>query len=800
MKKNYQKIAWRILMRNKTNTAINIIGLGLGFSISILMMIYVWHQQSFDKYHANYDRISRLVIDVNMPDGTSAHVPFTAGDIIDYVRDEVPSVQAACRFYDEGVMEVEVDRTEERFPDQYLLWADADFFQIFDLPLISGDPRTALLEPNSVVLSRTLAQRYFGDDDPMDEIIWAGRFHYRITGVAEDLPTNSHLQFGMLGSFSTLTGPQENIVEKNGISFFTYLLRHPGVDPQTFERDVAAVADRHINERFGPHGLSIAHSLQPLSRIFLHSNFTYGNDVAGNMVSGDIRNVYIFSFLALVIIIIAVFNFVNLITVQSEKRAREIGMRKVMGAQRKDLVFQFIGESLLLAAMAFVFALFLNELLIGPFSRLLDENFQLAYWQQPGLLLTVLAFVVLVGVLAGLYPALYLPRFQPIKVLKGAAASQGRTYKLRKVLVGAQFAISIFLVVSVLLLNRQVSYMKKRDLGFDREYMVTLGRLSTTIQTSYPSLKAELLQNPSIHAVTASMVTPGFPRSVMTVHKKGDDPGVSVLIYGNYIHEDFTDTYRMQIVKGENFHPRMRTDITPVILNQAAVRQLGLDEPIGQEIIVWDQPSRVIGVVRDYNFLSMHHVIEPLVLIYEKDLIRRISLRISPENISQTLHFIKEQFEAVDPHFHFDPVFLDDAFAAMYRKEERTNKLATAAALLAIIISFMGLYALTSFSIIKRIKEIGIRKTLGASAFSIILLLFRDLRNWIILGNLVAWPVAFYVISRWQENFAYRIQLWDYWYLFVLAGMLAAMVGAMATLLHAVGALKTNPVNSLRSE
>jgi putative ABC transport system permease protein len=800
MKKNYLKIAWRILMRNKANTVINITGLGLGFSISILMMIYVWHQQSFDRHHSNYDHISRLVIDVNMPDGTSAHVPFTAGDIAGYVEDEVPSVEAICRFYDEGVMEVEIEMTEVRFPDQYLLWADAGFFQIFDLPLIAGDPLTALAEPNTLVITRKMAERYFGDEDPMDQTLWAGRFHYRITGVAEDLPSNSHLQFDMLASFSTLTGPNENIVERNGISFFTYLLRRPDVDAQAFERDVASVADHYINERFGPHGLSISHSLQPLSRIFLHSNFTYGNDVAGNMVSGDIRNVYVFSFLALVVIIIAVFNFVNLITVQSEKRAREIGIRKVMGAQRKDMVFQFMGESLLLAAMAFVFALFINELLIHPFSQLLDENFHLAYWQQPGLLLAVLSFVAFVGVLAGLYPALYLSRFQPSKVLKGIAASQGRTYKLRKVLVGAQFAISIFLVVSVLLLNRQVNYMKNKDLGFDRDYMVTLGRLSPAIQNSYQALKAELLQNPSIQDITASMVTPGLPRSVMTVHKRGEDPGTSMLIYGNFVHDNYIDTYRMQIVEGENFHPRMRTDVKPVILNQAAVWQLGLENPIDQEIIVWDEPARVVGVVKDYNFLSMHHLIEPLVLVYEKDMIRRISLRISPENVSQTLTIIREHFEAVDPHFHFVPVFVDDAFAAMYRKEERTNKLATAAALLAIIISFMGLYALTSFSIIKRIKEIGIRRTLGASASSVLLLLFSDLRNWILLGNLAAWPFAFYVVNRWLENFAYRIHLMDYWYLFLLAGMLAAMVGAAATFLHAWGAMKVNPVHSLKTE
>ncbi|TVQ18072.1 MAG: FtsX-like permease family protein [Bacteroidetes bacterium] len=798
MNRNYLKIAWRILMRNKVNTAINILGLGLGFSISILMMIYVWHQQSFDKYHSNYDRISRMVIDLKMPDGTSSHMPFTAGDIAGYVKDEVPSVEAICRFYDEGTMEALAN--DKRFPDQYIFYSDAGFFQIFDLPLIAGDPQTALAEPNTLVLTRKLAERYFGDEDPMDKTMWVGRFHYRVTGVAEDLPPNSHLQFEMLASFSTITGPHENLVERSGISFFTYLLRHPETDAQTFELDVARVADHYANERFGPRGLSIAHSLQPLSKIFLHSNFTHGNNVATCMVGGDIRNVYVFSFLALVIVIIAVFNFVNLITVQSEKRAREIGMRKVMGAQRKDMVFQFIGESLLLTAIAFVFSLMLNELLIQPFSRLLDENFRLAYWQQPGLLLAVLGFVLLIGVLAGLYPALYLSRFKPVKVLKGVGASQGRTYKLRKVLVGAQFAISIFLVVSVLLLNRQVNYMKHKDIGFDRENMVTLGRLSPEVQNSYPALEAELLQNPSILAVTASMVTPGRARTSINVHKKGEDPKASTRIYGNLVNYNYIDTYRMQIVEGEDFHPRMRTDVSPVILNQAAVRQMGLENPIGQEIIFWNEPARVIGVVQDYNFLSMHHVIEPLMLVYRTDVIRQVSLRISAENMEQTLTFIRERFEAIEPDFYFDPVFIDDAFAAMYRKEERTNQLVTAAALLAIIISFMGLYALTSFSIIKRIKEIGIRKTLGASAISVILLLLSDLRNWILLGNLVAWPVAFYVVSRWLENFAFRIELWSYWYLFVLAGILAALVGMGATFIHAWGALKTNPAISLKAE
>lgn len=798
MKQNYLKIAWRILIRNKANTTINVIGLGLGFSLSMLMMIYVWHQLSYDTFHRNYNKISRLIIDVNMPDGNSVNGPFTAGDIAGFVKEGVPGVEAICRIYDEGLLEVLVN--EQRFPDQNLLWADPDFFLIFDFPLISGNAHTALSEPNTMVITRKLSERYFGSEDPIGKTLWAGRYQYQITGVAKDLPLNSHLQFGMLASFSTLTQPGDNIVQRNGISFYTYLLQHQETDKKPYSQDVITVADRHINERFGPHGLRIAHSLQPLSRVYLHSDFSFGNATGGNMISGDVRNVYIFSFLALVVILIAVFNFVNLITAQSEKRTREIGMRKVMGAQRIDMIFQFIGESLLLTTLAFVFSLLLNEIFIEPFSQILDENFRLEYWYEPGLLFIVLGFVSLTGVLAGLYPALYMSRYQPVRVLKGLVVSRGRTYLLRRFLVSAQFTISIFLVISVLLLNRQVKYMKNRDIGFDRENVVTLRRLTPALQNAYPALKTELLQNPSILSVTASMVTPGEPRGLQTIYKKGDDPNNSILISGNWVLDDYFDTFKMQIVDGEDFQPLMRMDLVPLILNQSAVRQLGLDEPVGQEVIVWNEPARIVGVVRDYNFTSMHHSIEPLALLYSNNMIRRISIRITPGNVPQTLSWIQERLETTDENYSFDYSFVSETFSAMYRKEDRINKLVTAAAILAIIISFMGLYALTSFSIIKRTKEIGIRKTLGAPAASILILLFRDLKYWVILSNLIAWPVAAYVISRWQENFAFRIQLLEYWYLFMFAGVLAALVGALATLIHALGALRASPVNSLKTE
>jgi putative ABC transport system permease protein len=790
---NYLKIAWRILAKNKVHTVINIIGLGVGLSVSILMMIYVHHQLSFDNFHQNGDRIYRFTIEGVIGDGRTLTGAITSGDVARVVTDDVPELEHTCRVYNWGANEVIIH--DKRFTDDQVLWVDSSFFQIFTFPLLKGNPLLALTEPATLVLTQKTAEKYFGDADPVNETLRLGGNDYLITGVAANPPSNSHLQFDILASFHTLERPDWNVVEQNGLSFPTYVLVKEGVDHVQFTEKAVSSADISTNERFNPYGIVISHYLQPLKRIHLHSAFSF--DMAKR---GDIRNVYVFSFLALGVILIALFNFVNLVTAQSEKRTREIGMRKVMGAFRKDLVIQFIGESVLIVMFAFLLSLMLNELLIREFSNLLDEKFRLEYWYNPRMLLSIIGFALFTGVLAGFYPAFYLSRFQPVSVLKGATRTPGGTSILRKVLVVFQFAISIFLIVSVLLLNQQVRYMKYKDLGFDRENVVTVRKLTNTLRTGYPALKAELMQHPGVVSVTGSQSVPGEDRSVQNSYKKGDDPRAAVMMFENRVQHDYLNTFGLRLIEGRDYDPEMRTDTAAVIINRAAARKLGLDNPVGEEIYVWQHLGRIIGVVEDYNYLSLHNEIDPLALTMYSDWITRISIRILPDNTQETLAWIKDKFESTDPNYTFDHAFVDESFARMYEKEERVNKLITAAAILAIIISFMGLYALTSFTISKKVKEIGIRKTLGASVESIVGLLFRDLSRWVIFGNLIAWPLAWYVVNRWQENFAFRINIVEYMHLFVIAGLMAALVGAMATLVQAVSAANANPVDSLRAE
>ena len=790
---NYFRTAWRILKRNKAYTVINILGLGIGFSVASLLMIYVIHQLSFDRFHDNADRIYRVTMEGSMNDGKLISADMTGGMAADFLLEEVPEVEHASRVYYSGRKTVLID--EERFTGQTTTWVDSAFFHIFNFPLLLGDPATAVKHPNSIVISEQAAQRYFGKQDVLGQTLKLSGETYKITGVMKDMPINSHLQYDLLPSFSTLLKPEQNIIRRNGLSFRTYLLMREQADPEVFRQKVVELTDQRINEMFGPLGLTLKHDIQPLKDVYLYSNFTFS---AGG--TGDIMNVYIFSFLTFFILLVAVFNFVNLMTAQSEKRAREIGFRKVIGAGKKDLIFQFMGESLLIAFLAFIVALFLNEIMIGPFSQMLDEKFSLFYWKDPLILAGIIGFVIVIGILSGIYPALYLSRYQPIIVLKGIQHGAGKGHALRKVLVSLQFSISIFLIASLLLVHKQVSFMKHKDLGFDREHVVTVRNLTDPVRLSYQSLKAELIQNPDIKSITASQSIPGEDRSIQNCHLQGEDPSSAIMIHENRIQHGYIETFGMKIIEGRDFDPEMRTDTAAFIVNETAVRKLALENPVGEDIVVNTKAGRIIGVVADYNFLSLHNEIDPLVLSMNQPGFYEISIRISPDNIPGTLEFLRGKFEAVDPNYRFDYQFVDELFDQMYQKEERVNRLITAAAVLAIIISFMGLFAITSFTVSQKVKEIGIRKTLGASVGNIVFRLFGELGRWLLMGIVIAWPVAFYVVGRWQSNFAFQIDLWKHWWIFVLAALLAGTIGSLAMLSQSIAAAKANPVKSLKTE
>ncbi len=790
---HYFKIASRILLKNKTYTLVNVLGLGLGYSVFVLILIFVYHQLSFDDFHEKSDRIYRVTIEGSLADQKELRAAFASGETAYHVLEEVPETELACRVYNWGITEVIAE--DIRFTNDQVMWVDSTFFRIFTFELLHGDPEQVLNNPFSVVLTASSARKYFGDSNPIDQTVKLRGLDYQVTGVMSDPPVNSHLQFDILASFHSLERPDYNIVERSGITFPTYLLKKEGADQQLFTEKVCAVADHYFHQRYAQYGMEGSHGLQHLSRIYLYSDF--GFDTAK---TGDIRTVYIFSFLAFAVILIAVFNFINLVTAQSEKRMREIGMRKVMGGQRKNLVFQFIGESVLVSLFAFLISLMFNELFISGFSSLLEVPFRLEYLYNPLMFVGIIILVLFTGVVAGIYPAFYLSGFQPIVVLKGLTQSSFATQFIRKVLVIFQFSISIFLITSVLLLNKQVDYMRDKDLGFERENVVSVRGITQAIRNAYPTLKAELEQNTAILHVAASQDVPGENMTLQSFRRTTDPPQDAIMIYENRVQHDYLKTFGMQILQGRDFDRAMATDRQAVIINQAAAWLMGMNDPVGEDVIVWEHTSRVIGVVADFHFQSMHNRIDPLVFTLYDPYFARINIRIKPQDRARTMEWIREKFEDADPNYTFEYFFVDDVFAKMYSGEEHLHKLTSAAAIIAIIISFMGLFALTSFNINKKIKEIGIRKTLGASLPQILLFLFSDLWKWILIGILIAWPLSAYVVTRWLENFAYRINMADHWYLFLLAGILAALVGTAAAFLQAWSAARTNPVDSLKAE
>ncbi len=793
MIRNYFKLALRNIQKNKVNSFINIFGLSIGFSVSILMMLYVEYQLSFDHFHENEGRIYRLTITGSMSDGKELEAAVTGGDIAPLLKDNVAEIEHISRVYAWYGREITLD--ERRFTKDQIVYVDSAFFKIFSFNLLKGNPNTALSEPNTIILTRSIARKYFGEDDPMNKTLKVNGYEYLITGIMEDFPVNSHLKYDLVASFSSLERPDWNIVQNNGISFPTYIMTYRDVDYDMFSQKTIELADKKMNERFGPHGINVSHAIQPLNKIYLFSNFGYDNSKRG-----DIRNVYIFSFLAFFIIMIAVFNFMNLYTAQSEKRMREIGLRKVAGASKTDLIKQFIGESVIIAMLSFIFSLLLNELLIGGFSRLLDEPLQLPYRHNPVLLIGILLFVIVVGIISGIYPAFYLSQIMPAKIMKGTRHNNGKPNPLRKILVTLQFAITVFLIIAVLLLHFQIRFMKTKSLGFDRENVITVEQITHKLHKSYESLKAELLQNPSILSVTGSQSIPGLSRSIQNCYRQGDDPRNAVLIHENRVQQDYVKTFGITITEGRDFDPKMRTDTASVLINQKAVEKLGLTDPIGAKIYVWQFPCTVIGVMADYNYFSLHEEIDPLALTLYEKWFNRISIRMRPDDVAETMGFIKKTFKNIDPIYNFEYVFVDESFAKMYDKESRVNSIITAAAALAIIISILGLYALTSFTVARKVKEIGVRKALGASEFSIIVLLFGDLSRWIIAGNIIAWPLAIWAIGEWIQNFAFRINILNYWWVFIAGGLTALLVGAMTIIAQAIKAARTNPVEALRYE
>ncbi len=781
------------MQKHKLHSFINLFGLALGMAATIIISSYVFFELSYDKHHKNYDDIYRIYSVISLPNGESVEGPSTIGTVSPLIPQQIPEVISSVRMT--SFREIDIHFDDKVFRNDKLIWADTSFFDIFSCEFIAGDPNTALTEDRSLVLTESIAKTYFGDEDAFNKVVQVNENSYKITGIIKEFPVNSHFHFDILGSFVTMCNSRYDITKENGFNFYTYLLC-PGfeLNKKQIEEKIDVLINKISNERFGEMGLTVDSYFQPLKDIHLKSNsiFELGNN-------GNINNIYIFSILALIIILIAIVNFVNLVTANSETRTKEIGLRKVMGANWNNLFTQFIGESILTTILAFFVALGITQLFIEMFSQLMDSPIILPYWSNPQLLILMFLGVIILGFVSGSYPALYLSRYLPVNALKGSKSSGGaKNTILRKSLVVFQFTIAIFLLINLSLLYKQSSFLKNKELGFDKDQIVVVNNFSQKIHSSYESLKADLLSNPNIISVTASQGVPGQLGNIEAAYKSGDNATSSIAIHESRIQDDYLKTYGIKLAEGSDFSNDMGTAKEKIILNQIAVKRLGLKNPLHKKIVFFKDTLQVIGVINDFHFQSLHQEIAPLALTKRRSYFEVISIKISNNQVSQTLKDIEADFTTVDPNNTFQYWFIDQNFDDMYLAEEKSNQLITYAAILSIIISMLGLFALTSFTITQKIQEIGIRKVMGASVAQIMRLFITDLVKWVLIACLIAIPLAYYSMIKWLENFAYHteIALW----MFIFGGTLALIIAIATVSFISFKAAMANPVNSLKFE
>ncbi len=802
MLKNYFKISIRNLKKQKGYSVINVAGLALGMACCLLILLYVRDERSYDRYHENAEQVYRVARawydEAGDPTLEFAQISPPIGPAL---QDEMPEVRHAVRIMWGGSL---VRYDNQTYRESRFYFAEDAVFKLFTIPFVQGDPETALVEPNTVVLTETMARKYFGADDPIDKVIRLDdTFDLRVTGVIEDVPSNTHFHYDFLASFATLTAqPWSERWASNwggNNNFATYVLLEEGAASADLEAKLPAFLDRHYVLH---HGASSRLLLQPLPDIHLHSNLD-----AELEPNGNVAYVYLFAAIAFFILLIACFNFMNLATARAAKRAREVGMRKVLGAERQQLITQFLGESIMLTLIAMIFAAMLAELFLPVFNYLSGKELQLFGDDVLFVMLGLAGIALFVGLAAGSYPAFFLSAFQPVEVLKKATRGSWRS-RVRAALVVAQFAISIVLLVGVGLIVRQIDYVQTKNLGFDDEQIV-IANTTQAMRADFEAFRMRLLEHPGVLAVTASEYIPsGQLTNSIDVQAEVDG---QIQRFGSLallaVDHDFTRTYDMEIVAGRAFSKEIASDsLQGFVLNEAAVQAVGWASPeeaagkffmLDSENLA-DRRGAVVGVVKDFHFESLRERITPLVMYIRPGRYQRAAIKIAAGDPTETLAFLEAQWQTYTPNAPLAYSFLDQRFAGLYQAEEQFGQIAGAFALLAMFIACLGLFGLASFAAEQRTKEIGVRKTLGASAGSIVLLLSRDFTQVVLIAFVVACPLAYFAMDRWLDTFAYRVEI--SWPLFLMAGSLALAIALLTVSYQAVRAALADPVKALRYE
>jgi ABC-type antimicrobial peptide transport system permease subunit len=783
MLRNYFKIALRNILRHKAYSAINISGLAIGMASSILILLWVQNELSFDKFHTNADQIYRITADASgfkaavnpagMPAGLQAVMPV--------IKNTVRLSHISSALFDAG--------GDRKFEEKKIFYADSTFLEIFSFPLLKGDRKTALLRHDGVLLTAAMAKKYFGDHEALGQTLKKDDGKYvTVTGVLADIPSNSHLQFDFI---LPLVAQRNNVY--SSFNFYSYVLLDNNFVPTP---SAMARINQQMNQVFKQHVkedvIKAEFQLQPLTAIHLDPPLQV--DLPGH---GNRQYVNIFFIVAIFILIVACINFMNLATARSARRAKEVGLRKVVGAVRGQIVRQFLGEALLISFFALVLAIALVGLCLPLFNQLANKDLSLRLWDGK-LLLTLLSISILTGLVAGSYPALFLSGFQPVKVLKGNLRTLGGNLLFRNGLVITQFVVSIVLLAGTIVVYNQLEFIRSRNMGFEKENLLYIP-MKGEIWSKQKTLRTQLEQNPLTSSYT---ILSELPIDIMSgdadVQWEGKDPRSQIIIPSLAVSESFIDVFHMKILRGRDFSPAFKADSNNYIINETAVRTMGftMNNAVGKHLGWGDLKGTVIGVVKDFNFKPIHQVIEPLIL-HINSWGGTVVVRAGSGTTEATIHALEKITKDLNPAYPFSYNFLDQDLANLYKGEEQMGNIFKLFAFLAIFISGLGLYGLSAFMAQQRTKEIGVRKVLGASIFNIVYLLSTGFTRLILIAIVISVPLSFFAIHRWLESFAYHIEVG--WTVFFLASMAALILAWLTVSFETIKAAIINPASSLRS-
>ena len=807
---HYLKMALRNARKRKAYSLINIAGLAVGIACCILILVFVASELSYDRYHGNADRLYRVGSNLTLG-GTPNAIASTNAPPAFAMKDAYPEVIGAARLRRMGRVPVRFE--DRQFYEDRILYADNSILELFTFPIVSGDHATPLEAAYTVVLTESTARKYFGDEDAVGRVLRLNETDdYAVTGVVEDVPRNSHFSFDFLCSMETLNARNPGSLDSWMSNFgnYSYVLLEEGADHEALVAKLPALVEEHAAEDLKASGAALEFFLQPLTSIHLHSNLRH--ELAAN---SDISYVYTFGFVALAILLIACFNFMNLATARSSARAKEVAVRKVLGADRRELIKQFLAESLLYSFVSLVIALGLAHLAMPVFGKLLvadsvamaetgamtDRTLSIDYGLMPWLLPSLVALAIFVGLVAGSYPALFLASFHPSRTLHGGFKGARGNTSFRRILVTLQFTISLVLIIATGVVYDQLQHIKELRLGFDKSDTVVIPVMSPDVRASLPAIREELLKVGGVVGVSASSHVLGGRPSGGSYVPEDFPEGQTAMMDRIDIDDAYIDTLGMSVVDGRNFSREFSTDPTAgVLINEAAARRFGWNEPVGKTIkpVGADEDLTVVGVVGDFHFSSPHRMISPIFIGNDPSRMRSLFVKVESADVSGVIAALERKWRDFDPHRPFEHFFLDTSYDRQFGAEENLSKLFASFAALAIFIACLGLFGIATFTTERRTKEIGIRKVLGASVSGLVFLLSRELIALSAIAGVLALPIAYLIMRRWLESFPYRLDMDPL--IFAGAAVLMMLIGFATVSFHSIRAALRNPVHALRCE